>query len=190
VTLNIDRRMALFGLAVGGSAAAVSAATVKPGPAASAAPALLPPSDRPTAPRAVLVYDALALLEQTIPHGKTPIGQRMRVPIIGGEFAGPNIKGRILSGGWDWQLIRGDGYMELMASYFMETDDKVLIQVTNRGLVHLLGPEGPVDYAMSTPTFEVPMGKYSWLNQHIFCGTVAPGPKETPSVRLAIYKMV
>lgn len=145
---------------------------------------------RPAAPRPVLVYDAVALLQESIPHGRTPMGERFRVPIIGGSFEGPDIRGRILPGGSDWQLHRADGFFELVADYFMETDDKVLIQVTNRGLLHLPSPDGPATYAMSTPRFEAPMGRYDWLNQHVFAGTVAPGDAHQPSVRLSIYKLV
>jgi Protein of unknown function (DUF3237) len=72
----------------------------------------------------------------------------------------------------------------------METDDKVLIRVTNRGLFYMPDPKAPPRYAMSTPTFEAPVGKYGWLNQHIFTGTVEEGLKDVPSVRLAIYKMI
>ena len=38
--------------------------------------------------------------------------------------------------------------------------------------------------------FEAPMGKYGWLNQLIYAGTVAPGDAKVPAVRLAIYKLV
>ncbi|KUR72638.1 hypothetical protein AQZ52_05200 [Novosphingobium fuchskuhlense] len=169
----MDRRSLLGGLAAG------SAALAAGGKAAAAAAG-------PAVPRAVLVYEAVALLEETIPHGLTPYGERFRVPIIGGHFEGPDLRGRILPGGADWQLKRGDGYLELVADYYMETDDKVLIQVTNRGLVQTQGG----NYAMTTPRFEAPMGKYGWLNQFIFAGTVADGDGKVPSVRLAIFKLV
>lgn len=168
---GLDRRGLLGGLAAGGAALAANDAVAAPGPAV---------------PRAVLVYEAVALLEETIPHGLSPYGERFRVPIIGGHFEGPGLKGRILPGGADWQLKRGDGYLELVADYYMETDDKVLIQVTNRGLVQTVGG----NYAMTTPRFEAPMGKYGWLNQFIFAGTVADGDPKVPSVRLTIFKLV
>lgn len=182
--INLDRRTALLSLAMSGAALSARAnAASEPARGALVA-------SRPPAPKALLVYDAIALLEKDIPHGKTPLGERFRVPIIGGEFSGPDIRGRILSGGEDWQLLRGDGYLELVANYFMETDDGVLIRVTNRGLFHAKDERSPPDYAMASPTFEVPIGKYSWLNQHIFACTVAPGPATTPSVHLTIYKLV
>jgi len=180
-THGIDRRSLLGGLAVGVAAGA---------PALAAGVAVPAQAAERSGPKAVHVYDAVALLEETVPHGTTPIGQRFRVPIIGGTFEGPDLRGRILPGGFDWQMMRADGYLELVADYFMETDDKVLIQVTNRGLLHLASPGEPATYVMSTPKFEAPMGKYGWLNQYIFTGTVAPGAGPKPSVRLSIFKLV
>ena len=174
---GLDRRELLLGAAALGVA----------GVATAAAPAA--PVGAAAVPRAELVYEALALLEPTIEHGQGRYGQRARVPIIGGTAKGPGFSARILSGGADWQLVRADGYKELEADYYMETDDKVLIHVINRGLVSPTSP-GAARYAMSTPWFEAPAGKYAWMNQHIFVGTVAPGDADKPSVRLMIYKLV
>lgn len=172
----VDRRGLLGSLAAGGVALAAGT------PARAAEP--------PAGPRSVLVYQAVALLEERVPHGKTPYGERFRVPIIGGTFEGPDLSGTIVPGGADWQLLRADGYLELVADYYMETDDKVLIKVTNRGLVQTVPGSDGQRYAMTTPRFEAPMGKYGWLNQLIFAGTVAPGEGKVPSVRLSIYKLV
>lgn len=175
MTKGLGRRGLLGGLAAGGAALASGAASA---------------AEPPAGPRAVLVYTATALLEERVSHGKTPFGERFRIPIIGGSFEGPDIRGRIVPGGADWQLLRADGYLELLADYYMETDDKVQIKVVNRGLIQTVpGPDGR-RYAMTTPRFEAPMGKYGWLNQLIFAGTVAPGEGKVPSVRLAIYKLV
>lgn len=171
----MDRRGLLGGLAAGGAALASGAGSA---------------AEPPAGPRSVLVYTANALLEERVPHGKTPYGERFRVPIIGGSFEGPEIRGRILPGGADWQLLRADGYLELVADYYMETDDKVLIKVTNRGLVQTEPGSDGKRYAMTTPRFEAPMGKYGWLNQLIFAGTVVPGDSKVPAVRLAIFKLV
>lgn len=176
--LEFDRRGLLGALAAGGTALSL-------GSAASAEAAAQGPT-----PRAVHVYDAVALLEEAVPLGTTPYGERFRVPIIGGSFEGPGLKGRILPGGFDWQLKRPDGYLELVADYFMETDDKVQIKVTNRGLIDTAPPPGAPRYVMTTPRFEAPMGKYGWLNQLIFAGTVAPGDSKVPSVHLSIFKLV
>lgn len=171
----------------------VGAAGLALGPPASAAEItgeIIAPSARPAAPRPVLVYDALALLEPTVQHGQGRYGERARVPIIGGRAEGPGFAAKIISGGSDWQLLRADGYRELEADYYMQTDDNVQIHVINRGLVSPVAANG-ARYMMSTPWFEAPAGKYAWMNQHLFVGTVTPGTDaKVPSVRLSIYKLI
>jgi len=46
--------------------------------------------------------------------GEVPGGRRRIIEILGGTFEGPNIRGRVLPGGADWQLVRPDGFAELI----------------------------------------------------------------------------
>ena len=178
---ELDRRTVLLGAAgLGLAAPGLAAEAVKGAEPAPAAPV----------PRAVFVYEALALLEPTVPHGVGRYGERARVPIIGGSAKGPGFSARIVPGGADWQLLRPDGYRELEADYYMETDDRVQIHVINRGLVSPAPAAGGTGYALSTPWFEAPAGKYAWMNQYLFVGTVSPGDPKRPSVRLSIFKLV
>ena len=62
------------------------------------------------------------------------------MPITGGEFAGPQLRGKVLPGRADWQILRGDGVAELEARYTLRTDDGALIYVRNHALRH-----GPAD---------------------------------------------
>ena len=62
------------------------------------------------------------------------IGQRRVIPITGGTFAGPGIKGRVLNGGADWQILRTDGIDELHARYTLETNRGELIYVVVDGI--------------------------------------------------------
>ena len=55
------------------------------------------------------------------------------VPITGGTFEGPRLKGKVLPGA-DWQIVRPDGVLELEARYALETDDGALISMVNRCL--------------------------------------------------------
>src|SRR6185437_2471156 len=68
--------------------------------------------------------------------GATARGVKKIVPILGGQFEGSGIKGSIMPGGYDWQLIRHDGVAEVDARYVLKTDDDVLITITNKGLRH------------------------------------------------------
>jgi hypothetical protein len=135
-------------------------------------------------------YDAQVLLEPDVVHGDTPLGTRIRVPIVGGTFDGPRLRGRILPGGADWQLLRSDGWYVIEADYFMETHDGVPIHVHNRGLWSDPTPDDPDGYALTSPVFEAPLGPYGWLNQRIFTCRIRLGaPDAPPSVHLSVYEL-
>ena len=68
--------------------------------------------------------------------GNTPHGHRRIIPITGGSFEGPAIKGTVEPGGADWQIIRADNVAELNAQYTLKTDDGALIYITNKGYRH------------------------------------------------------
>ena len=55
------------------------------------------------------VFEEVATLAPAQVLGETPTGRRQAIPITGGSFSGPGIKGRILPGGADYQLVRSDG---------------------------------------------------------------------------------
>ena len=104
------------------------------------------------------------------------------VPILSGTFEGPEIKGEILPGGIDWQLIRSDKVTEIEAHYVLKTDDGVLIRVINRGfrygppeVMQRLAAGELVDpaeyYFRAAPLFEAPSGRYEFLNCALFVCT-------------------
>ena len=64
----------------------------------------------------------------------TQHGRRTVIPITGGTFEGPLLKGTIINGGADYQLNAGDR-TELEAIYCIKTDDGVYIHVRNRGII-------------------------------------------------------
>src|SRR6476646_5864651 len=68
--------------------------------------------------------------------GAVPHGTRVTVPIAGGHFEGPRLRGKVLPGGGDWTLLRGDGVLELAVRLTLETDDGALIHMTSFGLRH------------------------------------------------------
>lgn len=115
--------------------------------------------------------------------GATPYGGRNRIPITGGTFEGPRIKGKVLSGGADWQLNRADGCMTLEADYMIQADDGALIHVHNCGV--LSGKPGAPDfYLRTTPVFEAPIGRHDWLNKAVFVGTVEGAPGGAVCIRV------
>jgi Protein of unknown function (DUF3237) len=134
------------------------------------------------APELEYICELTAVVGAPVEVGPTPAGLRRIVNIIEGRFQGPLLRGTILAGGADWQIIRTDGVAELHAHYVLQTDDGVLIQVRNRGLRHgpmevlkRIAEGGRVDpseyYFRTTPVFEAPAGRYEWLNRSVFAAT-------------------
>ena len=54
-----------------------------------------------------------ATLGPPMEMGQGQAGIRRIIPITGGTFEGPGIKGTIIAGGWDWQLARADGCTDI-----------------------------------------------------------------------------
>ena len=104
--------------------------------------------------------------------GDTQHGQRIVIPITGGTFEGPAIKGTIINGGADYQLAnKALNRTELEAIYSIKTDDGVYIHVRNRGII-CSGKDAqgnPTFYFKAAPQFEAPAdSKYAWLNNSLF----------------------
>jgi hypothetical protein len=98
--------------------------------------------------------------------GETPKGRRTVIPITGGTFEGPLLKGTIINGGADYQLNGADGRSEVEAIYCIKTDDGVYIHVRNRGII--AGGNGGF-YFKCAPQFEAPAdSKYGWMNNALF----------------------
>src|SRR3954469_17669786 len=79
-------------------------------------------------------FEARVTVQTPLVVGKSSHGLRRIVPITGGTFEGPNIRGRVVSGGADWQFVRPDGVLVVEARYTLQTSDGVLIMVTTRGI--------------------------------------------------------
>src|SRR5438477_13014731 len=66
--------------------------------------------------------------------GAVPHGTRVTAPIASGHFEGPRLRGKVLAGGGDWTLLRGDGVLELDLRLTLETDDGALIHMSFVGI--------------------------------------------------------
>ena len=103
----------------------------------------------------------------------TQHGRRTIIPITGGTFEGPKLKGTIINGGADYQL-NTESRTELEAIYCIKTDDGINIHVRNKGIIYNgKDAEGnPTFYFRAAPTFEAPAdSKYAWLNNALFVCT-------------------
>ncbi|HSV83304.1 MAG TPA: DUF3237 domain-containing protein [Ramlibacter sp.] len=131
------------------------------------------------------VYDAIVDIEPRRDLGRSARGERFIVPILGGSFEGPRLKGRVLAGGADRQLLRPDGVKELDALYEMETDDGAVITVRNRVLIEDPSPDGR--YARSVVQLTAPEGPHAWLNRRVFVGTLASLKPQRDAVKISVY---
>ena len=129
-------------------------------------------AQNPAGPETEFVMQLKVTLDAPYVVGETPHGRRTVIPITGGTFEGPNIKGTIINGGADYQLASADGSRtELEAIYCIRTDDGVYIHVRNRGIIFTgKDAEGhPSFYFKAAPQFEAPAdSKYAWLNNALF----------------------
>ena len=144
----------------------------------------------PVAPtlKTEFAFTVRASVAPPIVIGNGPDGLRRFVPILGGTFTGPLLSGKVVAGGGDWQVVRGDGVLSADAKYTLETSDGVLIAVTNRGIRHAppdimakltRGEPVPADsyYFRTAAQFEAPVGgKYDWVNRVIFAATAEREP--------------
>lgn len=135
---------------------------------------------------AELVLELTVELGETQEVGATPNGFLRLIPITGGEFSGPNIKGKILLGGYDWNTVVNENVTHVFAKYAIQTEDGVNISVENEGYINAKQQNALI---ITSPKFQVQEGKYDWLNSGVFVGSLQGGITEKPSVRIKIYKM-
>jgi hypothetical protein len=130
--------------------------------------------------------------------GDTPAGRRRIIEITGGTFQGERLRGKVLPGGADWQVIRADGVAYLDTRYTLQTHDGALIYVRNVGYRHgpaevirRLAAGEPVDpslyYMRTTPWYETGDERYSWLNRMI---CVATGARRASAVELDVFEVL
>lgn len=148
-------------------------------------------------PSLQLLYTSRIDIAPLLDIGKTPHGHRRIINILGGAFSGPRLSGRILPGGADWQVVRGDGIVEVDARYTLETEDGALIYISNWGLrrgppaviARLVAGEA-VDpgeyYFRTTPVFETGAAQYAWLNGIV---AVAVGERRAAAVIITAYEV-
>ena len=177
------RHLLLSGLAAGASvgACAQTPPALPSTPTTGRIPMLLP--------RTEFVYEAIVDLEPTLQLGQSPFGERRMVPIVGGTFEGPGLRGKVLAGGADRQLVRRDGATSLDAVYELQTDDGAIISIRNRVLSRPARGDRP-RYAFSTLDITAPDGPYGWLNDWVYVGTLDSLRPQRQAVVIRVYRLV
>jgi Protein of unknown function (DUF3237) len=126
------------------------------------------------------VYHLEAALGEPLDVGAVTGGHRRVIPLTGGQFAGPELRGHLLSGASaDWQLVRPDGTSIGDIRYTLQTEDGALLYVRARSIRH----GDPDVLARLARGEEVDAGEYifraaaqietsatdlDWLNKGIF----------------------
>jgi len=127
-------------------------------------------TNQPEPPQLEFALQLKVTLGEAYGIDNTQHGRRTVIPITGGTFEGPGLKGTIVNGGADYQL-NAEGRTELEAIYCIKTDDGIYIHVRNRGIIaNGTDADGkPTFYFRAAPQFEAPSdSKYGWLNNSLF----------------------
>ena len=129
--------------------------------------------------------------------GAGPAGERRYVPLLGGTVAGPELSGRIVEGGVDWQVARADGALEIAAHYVVRTDDGALVEIRSDGLRHGPAevmqrlargePVRPDEYFFRT-VIRFTTGAAAWLHLNRAIA-IAVGRREAAKVVLDFYRI-
>ena len=143
------------------------------------------------------VADLVVRIAEPIEIGRIAGNLRRVIPIAGGEVLGPRIRGKVLPGGADFQVMRVDGVTDLHARYVIETKERHLIYVENSGvrygppeLMEKLRRGEAVDpaliYFRTTPRFETAAPGYEWLMQNLF---VCSGARYPDRVEMRFFQV-
>ncbi len=140
-----------------------------------------------TAPALRFAFAIRARVAPVQDLGQTARGHRRIVDILGGEVQGPRLTGEILPGGADWQIVRPDGTIEVVARYTIRSAQGALVYVQNDGL-RVASPEilarmskgelVPFDsyHFRTAPRFETGEPSLKWLERATFVGVAARTP--------------
>jgi hypothetical protein len=137
------------------------------------------------------------LLDDILDLGDTQWGRRRVVPIIGGSFEGPRLRGTVVPGGADWQVMHADGMITVDTRYLLRTDDDVLITLATNGVRH--GPPEVISrinagddvdpasyYFRLFCRFETGSPQYVWLTRSL---VVASAARDANAVRYQAYTL-
>lgn len=90
-----------------------------------------------------------------------PVGTRYIVPVTGGNFEGPKLRGTVELPAGDWVYSRPDGSLKLDVRILLKTEDGANILMSYSGI----GTRGDAGLSLRTaPQFETGDERYAWLN--------------------------
>lgn len=147
-------------------------------------------------PTLALVYRLDATLGPPTDLGDVPGGHRRIVPLTGGTFTGPALRGSLVPGASaDWQSVRPDGTAFGDIRYTLRTDAGDVLSVRSRSVRHgspdVLArlargePVDPAEYVFRAATLiQTAAPALDWLNTGVF---VTVGGRAPAGVSYATY---
>lgn len=152
-----------------------------------------PPAE--AVPRVEFVFEERVTIAPAVVLGETAFGYRQYIGITGGTVDGPKFKGRVVPGGFDFQLTyKASNCTQLSADYFIQAEDGTNVHVFNEGL----GCPGG-ERMIFRPLLEAPKGAHEWMTRATFVATLdlemAPGkqagntPPVVEAVRIRFYQL-
>jgi hypothetical protein len=137
-------------------------------------------------------------LADILQFGKTPVGERRVINILGGQVDGPRLRGQILPGGADWQIARPDGAADIQARYTIQSESGGLVLVSSEGLRH--GPpevlaqlargenvDPALYYFRTLMRFETADPALDWMNRVL---AIAHGARLPNAVKLDVFEVL
>jgi hypothetical protein len=149
-------------------------------------------------PRFEYLMNLSVVVGDVVSMGPGPVGERRVVGILGGTFEGSGLRGEVLPGGADWQIVRSDGVLDLDARYALKEQAGGVVRVLSQGYRHgpaevleALGRGEEVDPAKyffrTIMRFETGAPYLEWLNRTI---AVATAKREAQRVLLSAYRLL
>ena len=147
-------------------------------------------------PRLKLIYRLEATVGDAQEVGEISAGHRRIVPLTGGTFTGPELRGTLVPGASaDWQIVLPDGTALGDVSYTLETERGDLLYVQSQGVRHgspvvleRLGRGEDVDageYTFRTSVkIETGADSLGWFNKGIF---ISVGGRQPGGVIYEVY---
>jgi len=147
----------------------------------------------PPAPRLEFLYRLVADVSAPIVVGNVNEGLLKVIPITGGSFEGPKLKGEVLNAGADWNTtnLLDPTSKQVDTRYLLKTDDGALISLYTKGfqsqskeVLERRSKREAVDpdeyYFKQHLYFQTSAEKYLWLNSVVAFGCVIS--RKTPGV--------
>ncbi|HTQ03076.1 MAG TPA: DUF3237 domain-containing protein [Polyangiaceae bacterium] len=128
------------------------------------------------------VFSATLELGDTQDVGATQYGHRRILDVKGGSATGSRLQATFLTGGFDFELTRSNGVLELEQIDVLKASDGTLIYLRTCGVA----PAGASDVRI-VPDFEVATSNaLAWLNTGTFVGTRTVD-ESAKTMRLDVY---